>query len=203
MQGSYQGGYRQRDSPPVATVPAAAADSPRAQEGAPTVSVFAGRRWLLRIKEQMGPGARGSGARTADCRPDSGGPARYPAGLVFVTVRCRRLQRDPHTRARAHHLTLLVPTRCGCWCTNLLWVQVVPTPWGMMPAVPAGMPPMWVRPGMMPVGPVPYPIAYQQVRMEGVAGLASTVRTSTVCDRLEVELCCGHQPGGSKATGLR
>jgi hypothetical protein len=44
-------------------------------------------------------------------------------------------------------------------------LQVVPTPWGMMPAVPAGMPPMWMRPGMMPVGPVPYPIAYQQVRL--------------------------------------
>jgi hypothetical protein len=44
-------------------------------------------------------------------------------------------------------------------------VQVVPTPWGMMPAVPAGMPPMWVRPGMMPGVAMPYPIAYQQVRM--------------------------------------
>jgi hypothetical protein len=44
--------------------------------------------------------------------------------------------------------------------------QVVPTPWGMVPAVPAGMPPMWMpRPGMMPGMAMPYRIAYQQVRV--------------------------------------
>lgn len=69
--------------------------------------------------------------------------------------------------------------RCCCRCAvSALWaltvssacllvlLQVVPTPWGMVPAVPAGMPPMWMpRPGMMPGMAMPYPIAYQQVHL--------------------------------------
>lgn len=60
-------------------------------------------------------------------------------------------------------LTLALTVSSVCL---LLLPQVVPTPWGMVPAVPAGMPPMWMpRPGMMPGMAMPYPIAYQQVQL--------------------------------------
>lgn len=62
---------------------------------------------------------------------------------------------------RERTLALTVSSAC-----LLLLPQVVPTPWGMVPAVPAGMPPMWMpRPGMMPGISMPYPIAYQQVQL--------------------------------------
>lgn len=141
MQSTYQTGYRPRDSP-IAAVPAGAADSPGAQEGATAVSRAQGH-------------LQSAGLQSA---------------VLFDSVRV-------FAGASLIKAAVLAVSCCAMLCCVL---QVVPTPWGMMPAVPAGMPHMWVpRPGMMPA--MPYPIAYQQVRRGAIECSYSCSHKEQLC----------------------